>query len=33
MESVKPILDKIKMTDFRLSAELEKRTLEKANEG
>lgn len=32
MESVKPILDKIKKTDFRLTSELEKMTLEKSNE-
>jgi predicted nucleic acid-binding protein len=32
IESVKPMLDKIKNTDFRLTAELEKRTIEKANE-
>ena len=32
IESVKPILDKIKKTDFRLTAELEKKTLEKSNE-
>jgi predicted nucleic acid-binding protein len=32
IESVKPILDKIKKTDFRLTAELEKRTIEKSNE-
>lgn len=32
VESVKPILDKIKKTDFRLTAELEKKTIEKANE-
>lgn len=32
IESVKPMLDKIKETDFRLTAELEKKTLEKANE-
>ena len=30
--SVKPILDKIKQTDFRLSEDLEKRTLEKSKE-
>jgi predicted nucleic acid-binding protein len=30
--SVKPLLTKIKLTDFRLTVELEKRTLEKANE-
>ena len=32
IESVKPMLDKIKKTDFRLTAELEQRTLEKSNE-
>jgi predicted nucleic acid-binding protein len=32
IESVKPMLDKIKKTDFRLTAELEKKTLEKSNE-
>ena len=32
IESVKPMLDKIKKTDFRLTAELERRTLEKSNE-
>jgi predicted nucleic acid-binding protein len=32
IESVKPMLDKIKKTDFRLTAELEKKTIEKANE-
>ncbi|HRJ30413.1 MAG TPA: DUF3368 domain-containing protein [Cyclobacteriaceae bacterium] len=32
IESVKPMLDKIKKTDFRLTAELEKRTIEKAIE-
>lgn len=32
IESVRPMLDKIKKTDFRLTAELEKRTVEKANE-
>lgn len=32
IESVKPILDKIKKTDFRLTAELEKKTLEKSND-
>ena len=30
--SVKPILDKIKQTDFRLTEDLEKRTLEKSKE-
>jgi predicted nucleic acid-binding protein len=30
--SVKPILDKIKNTDFRLTSDLEKRVIEKANE-
>ena len=32
IESVKPMLEKIKKTDFRLSVELEKRTIEKSNE-
>jgi predicted nucleic acid-binding protein len=32
IESVRPILKKIKNTDFRLTAELEKRTIEKSNE-
>jgi predicted nucleic acid-binding protein len=32
IKSVKPMLDKIKKTDFRLTAELEKKTLEKSNE-
>lgn len=32
VESIKPILHKIKSTDFRLNAELEKRVLQKANE-
>ncbi len=32
IESVKPLLDKIKRTDFRLTEELEKRAIEKANE-
>lgn len=32
IESVRPILDKIKETDFRLTEELEKRTIEKAND-
>lgn len=32
IQSVKPMLDKIKSTDFRLTSELEKRTIEKANE-
>lgn len=32
IESVKPMLDKIKKTDFRLTVELERRTLEKSNE-
>lgn len=32
IESVKPLLDKIKKTDFRLTAELEKKTLEKSSE-
>lgn len=32
IESVKPMLAKIKETDFRLTDELEKRTLEKSNE-
>lgn len=32
IKSVKPLLDKIKKTDFRLTPELEKRTLEKSNE-
>ncbi|MGE0587735.1 MAG: hypothetical protein AB7O48_04120 [Cyclobacteriaceae bacterium] len=32
IKSVKPLLDKIKKTDFRLTAELEKRTLQKSNE-
>jgi predicted nucleic acid-binding protein len=31
--SVRPILDKIKKTDFRLTSELEKLTLAKTNEG
>jgi predicted nucleic acid-binding protein len=32
IESVKPMLDKIKKTDFRLTEELAKKTLEKSNE-
>lgn len=32
LNSVKPILDKIKRTDFRLTPDLEKRVLEKSNE-
>lgn len=32
IKSVKPLLDKIKKTDFRLTPELEKRTLEKSND-
>lgn len=32
IKSVKPILDKIKSTDFRMSEELIQRTLEKSNE-
>lgn len=32
IESVKPVLDKIKMTNFRLTTELEKKILEKSNE-
>lgn len=32
IESVKPTLDKIKKTDFRLTAELERKILEKSNE-
>ncbi len=32
IESVRPMLDKIKKTDFRLTEELEKRTIEKASE-
>lgn len=32
IKSVKPLLDKIKLTDFRLTADLEKKTLEKSNE-
>lgn len=32
IDSVKPMLDKIKKTDFRLTAALEKKTLEKSNE-
>lgn len=32
IESVKPLLEKIKKTDFRLTEELEKRTLAKSNE-
>jgi predicted nucleic acid-binding protein len=32
IESVKPMLEKIRKTDFRLTAELEKKTLEKSNE-
>lgn len=32
IESVKPILDKIKKTNFRLTEELEKKTLAKSNE-
>lgn len=32
IKSVKTLLDKIKMTDFRLTTELEKKTLEKSNE-
>lgn len=32
INSVKPLLDKIKETNFRLTTELEKRTLEKSNE-
>ncbi|MBL7859247.1 MAG: DUF3368 domain-containing protein [Cyclobacteriaceae bacterium] len=32
IESVKPMLEKIKKTDFRLTAELEKKILEKSNE-
>lgn len=32
INSVKPLLDKIKQTDFRLTADLERRTLEKSNE-
>jgi predicted nucleic acid-binding protein len=32
LESVKPLLERIKMTDFRLTYELEKRTLEKSGE-
>lgn len=31
-QSVKSILDKIKKTDFRLTEELERKTLEKSNE-
>jgi predicted nucleic acid-binding protein len=33
IESIKPILDKIKKTDFRLTTELEKKILEKSSEG
>ena len=32
IKSVKPLLDKIKRTDFRLTTDLERRTLEKSNE-
>lgn len=32
IESIKPILDKIKKTDFRLTTELEKKILEKSSE-
>ncbi len=32
ISSVKPLLDKIKKTDFRLTIDLERRTLEKSNE-
>jgi predicted nucleic acid-binding protein len=33
IEAVKPLLEKIKNTNFRLTLELEKKVLEKANEG
>lgn len=32
INSVRPLLDKIKKTDFRLTSELERKTLEKSNE-
>ena len=32
LESVRPLLERIKMTDFRLTPELERRTLEKSGE-
>ena len=32
INSVKPLLERIKATDFRLTADLERRTLEKSNE-
>jgi predicted nucleic acid-binding protein len=32
IQSVKPFLDRIKKTDFRLTVELERKTLEKSNE-
>lgn len=32
IQSVKPMLDKIKKTDFRLTPDLEKKTIEKSNE-
>jgi predicted nucleic acid-binding protein len=33
IDSIKPVLDKIKTTDFRLSEELERKALEISNEG